>query len=160
VSTESRLLTFFELLKQMAELQRKRDKIAAEMARVAAGEVILLKDTALEDRFQQFNRGVSCSKIFSESTMRLPISGQGKSFRASWVFLRSSCHQEELTALLEHVPSRPEVTEMQPDVRTRQVYYDWLEHCVIHYLQANLARLPGWDVCVECSVHTPTHPVS
>jgi hypothetical protein len=68
VSTESRLLTFFELLKQMAELQRKRDKIAAEMARVAAGEVILLKDTALEDRFQQFNRGVSCSKIFSEST--------------------------------------------------------------------------------------------
>ncbi len=66
VGTESRLLTLFELLKQMsegsesdpakrvAELQRRRDEIDAEMARVQAGDVPLLDDTALKDRFQQF----------------------------------------------------------------------------------------------------------
>jgi hypothetical protein len=66
VGTESRLLTLFELLRQMsagaeadpdkriAELRRRRDEIDAEMARVAAGDVALLDDTALKDRFQQF----------------------------------------------------------------------------------------------------------
>lgn len=66
VGTESRLLTLFELLKQMsegsesdpakrtAELQRRRDEIDAEIARVLAGDMPLLDDTALKDRFQQF----------------------------------------------------------------------------------------------------------
>lgn len=66
VGTESRLLTLFELLKQMsegseadparrlAELQKRRDDIDAEMARVQAGDVPLLDDTGLKDRFQQF----------------------------------------------------------------------------------------------------------
>jgi len=66
VGTESRLLTLFELLKQMsegsetdpqariAELRRRRDEIDAEIARVLAGDIPLLDDTALKDRFQQF----------------------------------------------------------------------------------------------------------
>ena len=66
VGTESRLLTLFDLLKQMsegsqadparrlAELQARRDEIDAEMARVAGGDIALLDDTALRDRFQQF----------------------------------------------------------------------------------------------------------
>lgn len=66
VGTESRLLTLFELLRQMsvgsqsdpqlriAELQGRRDTIDAEMARILAGDVPLLDDTALKDRFQQF----------------------------------------------------------------------------------------------------------
>jgi len=66
VGTESRLLTLFGLLKQMSdgsetnpqarmvELQKKRDAIDAEMARVAEGDMALLDDTALKDRFQQF----------------------------------------------------------------------------------------------------------
>jgi hypothetical protein len=66
VGTESRLLTLFELLKQMsegseadpekrvAELQKRRDEIDAEITRVLAGDVPLLDDTALKDRFQQF----------------------------------------------------------------------------------------------------------
>jgi len=66
VGTESRLLTLFELLKQMsegseadpakriAELQARRQEIDAEIARVSAGDVPLLDDTALKDRFQQF----------------------------------------------------------------------------------------------------------
>ncbi len=66
VGTESRLLTLFELLKQMsegsqtnpearlAELQKRRDDIDAEMAKVRSGDIPLLDDTALRDRFQQF----------------------------------------------------------------------------------------------------------
>lgn len=66
VGTESRLLTVFALLRQMvegsesdpqariAELQRRRDEIDAEIARVLEGDITLLDDTALKDRFQQF----------------------------------------------------------------------------------------------------------
>lgn len=69
VGTESRLLTLFDLLKQMsegseadpakriAELHKKRDEIDAEIARVLTGDVPLLDDTALKDRFQQFMQG-------------------------------------------------------------------------------------------------------
>ncbi len=68
VGTESRLLTLFELLKQMsegseadpakriAELQKRRDDIDAEIARVSSGDVPLLDDSALKDRFQQFTQ--------------------------------------------------------------------------------------------------------
>jgi flagellar motility protein MotE (MotC chaperone) len=66
VGTESRLLTLFELLKQInegseadpakriAELHKRRDDIDAEIARVMAGDVAMLDDTGLKDRFQQF----------------------------------------------------------------------------------------------------------
>lgn len=66
VGTESRLLTLFELLRQMregtetdpaariAELTRRRDEIDADIDRVNAGDVPLMGDTALKDRFQQF----------------------------------------------------------------------------------------------------------
>jgi flagellar motility protein MotE (MotC chaperone) len=69
VGTESRLLTLFNLLKQMsegseadpakriAELHKKRDEIDAEIAQVQSGDVPLLDDTALKDRFQQFMQG-------------------------------------------------------------------------------------------------------
>lgn len=69
VGTESRLLTLFDLLKQMsegseadpakrlAELHKKRDDIDAEIAQVLSGNVPVLDDTALKDRFQQFIQG-------------------------------------------------------------------------------------------------------
>ena len=69
VGTESRLLTLFDLLKQMSdgseadpakrlvELHKKRNDIDAEIARVEAGDVPVLDDTALKDRFQQFTQG-------------------------------------------------------------------------------------------------------
>jgi len=68
VGTESRLLTLFDLLKQMsegsetdpalrvAELRRRRDEIDIEIAQVLGGDVPLLDDTALKDRFQQFTQ--------------------------------------------------------------------------------------------------------
>ncbi|MDP2368065.1 DUF3375 domain-containing protein [Rhodoferax sp.] len=66
VGTESRLLTLFELLKQMsegsdtnpetrlAELHKRRDAIDAEIALVRGGDMPLLDDTALKERFHQF----------------------------------------------------------------------------------------------------------
>ena len=66
VGTESRLLTLFDLLKQMSagsetdpqarltELHRRRTEIDAEIARVEAGDLPMLDDTSLKDRFQQF----------------------------------------------------------------------------------------------------------
>ena len=66
VGTESRLLTLFELLNQIdagsetdpavriAELQKRRDEIDTEIARILGGDMPLLDDTALRDRFQQF----------------------------------------------------------------------------------------------------------
>jgi len=66
VGTESRLLTLFQLLRQisegsesnpdkrLAELHKRRDEIDAEIARVEAGDLPLLNDTAVKDRFQQF----------------------------------------------------------------------------------------------------------
>lgn len=66
VGTESRLLTLFDLLKQMsegsesdpakriAELHKRRSEIDAEIARIQSGDVVLLDDSALKDRFQQF----------------------------------------------------------------------------------------------------------
>ncbi len=68
VGTESRLLTLFELLKQMsvgseadpqarlAELHVRRDAIDAEIARVLGGDLPLLDATELKERFQQFTQ--------------------------------------------------------------------------------------------------------
>ena len=69
VGTESRLLTLFDLLKQMsegseaepakriAELHKKRAELDVEIAQVLSGNVPLLDDTAVKDRFQQFMQG-------------------------------------------------------------------------------------------------------
>jgi hypothetical protein len=68
VGTESRLLTLFALLEQISagtevdpikrvdDLRKKRDEIDAEIARVLAGDVPVLDDTAVKDRFQQFQQ--------------------------------------------------------------------------------------------------------
>ena len=68
VGTESRLLTLFALLEQIsagteadpvkrvAKLRAKRDALDAEIADVLAGDVRLLDDTAVKDRFLQFQQ--------------------------------------------------------------------------------------------------------
>lgn len=68
VGTESRLLTLFALIDQISagteadpikrvdDLRKKRDDIDAEIARVLSGDVPLLDDTAVKDRFQQFQQ--------------------------------------------------------------------------------------------------------
>lgn len=66
IGTESRLLTLFDLLRQMsegtesdpekrvAELEKRRAQINEEIERISAGDLQLLDDTSLRDRFQQF----------------------------------------------------------------------------------------------------------
>ncbi len=68
VGTESRLLILVDLLKQLHEgssedpqdrlqkLQKRRDEIDLEIAQVKQGNMALLDDTALRDRFMQFNQ--------------------------------------------------------------------------------------------------------
>ncbi len=68
IGTESRLMTIFELLKQMvrgteedagariAELEKQRADIDAELERVREGRMNLLEDTAIKDRFLQVNK--------------------------------------------------------------------------------------------------------
>ncbi len=68
VGTESRLLTLFALLEQidagteadpvkrLADLRNKREELDSEIARVLAGDLPLLDDTAVRDRFQQFQQ--------------------------------------------------------------------------------------------------------
>ena len=65
VGTESRLMTIFSLLQQMlegtetdrerrvAELRQRRDELDRLIARAEAGDLELLDDTALRERFQQ-----------------------------------------------------------------------------------------------------------
>jgi hypothetical protein len=67
VGTESRLNTVFDLLRQivhgsetdpqvrLAELHRRRVELDTEIARVQSGDVPVLDDVALRDRYQQFS---------------------------------------------------------------------------------------------------------
>jgi Protein of unknown function (DUF3375) len=67
VGTESRLNTIVELLRQivfgtetdpeqrMAELRRQRGQIDEQIARIEAGELDLLDESAVRDRYQQFS---------------------------------------------------------------------------------------------------------
>ena len=68
VGTESRLLTLFSLLREMSEgtetnpevrleeLKRRRSELDIEIQHIQEGHIQLLDDTALKDRFQQFNQ--------------------------------------------------------------------------------------------------------
>jgi flagellar motility protein MotE (MotC chaperone) len=68
VGTESRLLTLFEILRQLSEgsdknpqsrleeLHKQRAAIDEKIAQVALGNVPLLEDSALRDRFMQFSQ--------------------------------------------------------------------------------------------------------
>ena len=68
VGTESRLLTLFELLRQLSEgseedpqarleeLKKRREEIDAQITQVLQGNFTVLDDTALKDRFMQFSQ--------------------------------------------------------------------------------------------------------
>ena len=67
IGTESRLKTIFELLRQMVsgvesdpevrieELKKRRDEIDAQIENIKRGELAMLDDTAVRDRFLQFS---------------------------------------------------------------------------------------------------------
>jgi hypothetical protein len=67
IGTESRLLTILELLKQMvlgtetdaesriAELEKRRDSLDAEIEAIKSGNMVLMDETKVRDRFMQFS---------------------------------------------------------------------------------------------------------
>lgn len=67
VGTESRLLTVFELLRQIVsgvetnkekrvdELMQRRDEIDRQIAEIEAGHIAVMDETAVKDRFMQFS---------------------------------------------------------------------------------------------------------
>jgi len=71
IGTESRLLTLIELLRSMVEgtetdpaeriraLEARRSEIDAEIERVRAGDLQVMDQTAVRDRFQQFEIGAT-----------------------------------------------------------------------------------------------------
>jgi hypothetical protein len=124
VGTESRLNTVFELLRQMAvgaetdrdvrleDLKRRREQLDAEIARVESGDVRVLDDTALRDRYQQFSetarglladfREVEASGSWTASCASGSPSGmapRGSWWNASWA-----------TAAPSPTPTRAEVS--------------------------------------------------
>ena len=163
VGTESRLLTLFSLLQQMsegsdtnpqtrlAELHKRRAEMDADIALVESGQMPLLDDTALKERFQQFSglarelladfREVEQNFRTLDRNMRERIalwdilgerdaitdSDQGKSFRAFWGFLMSQSRQDELSHLLDRVLALEPVAALEPNPRLRRVHYDWLD---------------------------------
>ena len=181
IGTESRLLTLFELLKQIDtgsetdpaaridELQKRRDELDTEIARILEGDIPLLDDTALRDRFQQFmaisrellsdfrevehnfrtlDRNVrerialwkgGKGDLLEDQLDAIADSDQGRSFRAFWDFLMSSARQDEFSRMLERVLTLPAVTELNPDSRIRHAHYDWLE--AGEYTQRTVAQL-------------------
>ncbi len=184
VGTESRLLILFDLLRQLSEgssedpqarlaqLKERRDELDEQIARIAAGEVELLDDTAIKDRFMQFtqqsrelladfrevefnfrqldrsvreriarwegNKGDLLENIMGEREA-ISDSEQGVSFRAFWDFLMSAQRQEEFSERLQQVLALPVMQQLNPDRRTRRVYYDWLE--AGEFTQRTVARL-------------------
>ncbi len=76
VGTESRLLTIFDLLRQMvegaetdpaariAELEKRKAVIDAEIERIRGGDLEVLDETALKDRFQQL--GATARELLSD----------------------------------------------------------------------------------------------
>lgn len=68
IGTESRLITLFDLLRQIAfgsetsaenkinELKQQRDKLDAQILALEKGEVSVMQDSEIKDRFMQFNQ--------------------------------------------------------------------------------------------------------
>lgn len=132
VGTESRLHTVVELLRQivhgtesdpearLAELRRRRDALDAEIAAVEAGEVAMLDETGVRDRYQQLSATarelLSDFREVEDNFRQLDRSAREKI--ASW-----DGSKGELLA--ELVGSRSEITASDQG-RSFQSFYEFL----------------------------------
>jgi hypothetical protein len=149
VGTESRLLTLFSLLEQIctgaeadpakrvAELKRKRDELDAEIARVLAGDVPLLDDTAVKDRFLQFQqlaRELLADFREVEHNFR-QLDRKVREKITLWAGSKGALLDEILgerdaigdSDQLDRALRLPAVAQLAPDPRLRRVHHDWLE---------------------------------
>jgi len=132
VGTESRLLTLFELLRQIdagsetdpavriAELEGRRDQIDVEIARVRDGELPLLDDTALKERFQQF---VELSRAFLSDFREVE-----QNFRTldRWVRERITLWEGSKGELLEVVMGERDAITDSDQGRSFRGFWDFL----------------------------------
>lgn len=132
VGTESRLLTLFELLRQInegaetnpatriADLRRRRADIDAEISRVASGEFPILDDTALRDRFQQFVQ-VSRELLADFREVEQNFRGLDRSVRE-----RIALWDGGKGALLEEVIGQREVIAGSDQGKSFRAFWDFL----------------------------------
>lgn len=132
VATESRLHTAVELLRQivhgtdvdpnrrLAQLQRRRDELDAEIASVEAGELTLLAPSGVRDRFQQFTTTarelLSDFREVEENFRRLDRAARERI--ATWDGAKGGL-------LAELVGSRSEITNSDQG-HSFQAFYDFL----------------------------------
>ncbi len=132
VGAESRLLTLFELLRQMSagaeadpearieDLRRRRGEIDAEIERVRSGDLPLLDDTALKDRFQQFMQmAQDLLADFREVEQNFrSLDRRTRERIALW--------EDSKGALLEDIMSERDVIEDSDQGRSFRAFWDFL----------------------------------
>lgn len=131
IGAESRLLTVFELLREITwetetdpeirieELARRKQEIEQEMAEIRGGRVPLMDSTRLRERFMQMSD--------TARSLLGDFRQVEQNFRAFWDFLMSPVRQQEFTDLLDKVFSLEQVQQLEPDRRLQRVHFDWLE---------------------------------
>lgn len=132
VGTESRLKTAFDLLRQMAEgserdpgkrlaeLRRKREEIDAEISRVVGGDIPILDDVALQERFQQVQqlvRGILTDFREVEQNLR-QLERQTRAKITSWTGTKGE--------LLEEVMGERDAIAKSDQGRSFQAFWDFL----------------------------------
>ena len=100
VGTQSRLHTVVELLRQivhgsetdpdvrLGELRRQVDAIDREMAAVEAGEVVVMDEAGVRDRYQQF--AATARELLSD---RVSACGRSRSWSGSGSVPASGCRR-------------------------------------------------------------------
>lgn len=132
VGTESRLLTIFELLKQIvygsetdtdariAELEKRKAELDNEIQSIKSGNMVLMDETAIRDRFMQF------------STMARELLSDFRAVEHNFRFLDSQVREKIATwdgtkgALLEQIFGDRDVIVDSDQGKSFQAFWDFL----------------------------------
>src|SRR5450759_2160682 len=152
VGAESRLMTVFALLREIAQgteedpasriadLEKRKKAIEAEIKSIGDGHVPLLDPTQVKDRFQQMAfTARSLLSDFREVEQNFRTLDRAVRERIATFEGAKSTLQEEFSALLQLVFALKEVNALAPDRRLMRIHYDWLEAGEV--AQRTVARL-------------------
>lgn len=132
IGTESRLLTIFELLKQMvlgtetdaetriAELEKRKAELDAEIEAIKSGNMVLMDETSIRDRFMQF------------STMARELLSDFRAVEHNFRLLDSQVREKIATwdgtkgALLEQIFGDRDVIVDSDQGRSFKAFFDFL----------------------------------
>ena len=145
VGTESRLLTLFDILKQLsegtevdqdlriAELEKRRDEIDVQIRRIREGHLDLLGDTAVKERFQQF---VTTARELLSDFRQVEQNFHGLDRSVREVVARWDGHGKG--ALLERVMGERDAISDSDQGRSFRAFWDFL---MSHARQEELSDL-------------------